>query len=93
MIGTSRCSEFRTREGRKRAALNLLTVGIDRFICIGGDGSLTGADILSKEWPEFVQELLKEGKISKEIAVCSITTQFTRRKGKKIEQRNCRFLV
>jgi 6-phosphofructokinase 1 len=69
LIGTSRCAEFRTREGRKRAALNLLTVGIDRFICIGGDGSLTGADILSREWPEFVQELLTEGKISKETAV------------------------
>jgi 6-phosphofructokinase 1 len=68
LIGTSRCAEFRTREGRKKAALNLLSVGIDRFICIGGDGSLTGADILSREWPEFVQELLKEGKISAETA-------------------------
>jgi 6-phosphofructokinase 1 len=65
MIGTSRCPEFRTREGRKKAAQNLLEIGIDRLVCIGGDGSLTGADILSREWPEYVEELYKEGKISK----------------------------
>ncbi|XP_049850475.1 ATP-dependent 6-phosphofructokinase, platelet type-like [Schistocerca gregaria] len=63
VLGTSRCPEFTKREGRKRAALNLLKFGIDRLICIGGDGSLTGASMLSSEWREHLEELLSEGKI------------------------------
>ena len=31
-------------------------------IVIGGDGSLTGANIFRQEWKDFVQELLEEGK-------------------------------
>lgn len=45
-IGTSRCDEFRTRDGRKTVAFNLLTRGIDSLVVIGGDGSLTGGSIL-----------------------------------------------
>ena len=33
---------------------------------IGGDGSLTGANKLREEWPEFCAELLSEGKISED---------------------------
>ena len=31
--------------------------GIDRLVVIGGDGSLSGADLLRQEWPSLVAEL------------------------------------
>lgn len=63
VIGTARCDEFRTLDGRKKAVKNLVEYGIDGLIVIGGDGSLTGASIFRKEWPELISELI----ISKEI--------------------------
>ena len=68
VIGTSRCSEFRTKEGRRKAALNLVQRNIDRLVCIGGDGSLTGANLLSTEWKEHLASLVTDGLISPEIA-------------------------
>jgi len=68
MIGTARCQDFRTREGRKRAARNLLARGIDKLVIIGGDGSLTGAQIFRQEWPGLLEELVASGSISPEIA-------------------------
>ena len=68
VIGTARCDEFRTREGRLRAAQNLIERGIDHLIVIGGDGSLTAADILHQEWEGLVAELLEQGRISADIA-------------------------
>src|SRR5512137_2006132 len=41
VIGTARCVAFRTREGRRQAAHNLVERGIDGLVVIGGDGSLT----------------------------------------------------
>jgi len=64
IIGTARSDEFRTREGRRRAARNLIQQGIDGLVVIGGDGSLTGADIFRREWPELVSELVKAGEIT-----------------------------
>ncbi len=46
IIGTARCDAFRTREGRRLAASNLLKHEIDNLIIIGGDGSLTGSERL-----------------------------------------------
>jgi 6-phosphofructokinase 1 len=66
IIGTARCDEFRTREGRKRAALNMMKYGIDGLVVIGGDGSLTGADIFRHEWLSLINELAREGAISAE---------------------------
>ena len=63
VIGTARSAEFRERTGRLRAARNLIQHGIDRLVIIGGDGSLTGADIFRREWPELVADLLKNGEI------------------------------
>ncbi|MFN3374094.1 MAG: 6-phosphofructokinase, partial [Chloroflexus sp.] len=68
IIGTARSAEFRTREGRRRAAANLLALGIDRLVIIGGDGSLTGADLFRREWPELVAELVDDGEVSSEKA-------------------------
>jgi 6-phosphofructokinase 1 len=64
VIGTARCDEFRTRDGRLRAAQNLIENGVDRLIVIGGDGSLTAADLLHREWPELIVELEEQGRVS-----------------------------
>jgi 6-phosphofructokinase 1 len=64
-IGTARSNEFRTREGRLKAAKNLIDVDIDHLVIIGGDGSLTGANIFRQEWPSLIEELVKTKKISK----------------------------
>lgn len=62
-IGTARCQEFFTLAGRKAAAKNLIKHGIDRIAVIGGDGSLTGANIFRQEWPNLVDELVADGEI------------------------------
>ena len=68
VIGTARCMEFRSRPGRLQAAENLLENGIDRLIVIGGDGSLTGATIIRKEWSSLLAELVETGRIEQEVA-------------------------
>ena len=68
VIGTARCAAFRTREGRLLAAKNLLERGIDRLVIIGGDGSLTGADLFRREWPELLAELVATNEISPALA-------------------------
>lgn len=68
VIGSARCQEFRTREGRLTAAFNLIRHGIDRLVVIGGDGSLTGADLFRREWPSLLEELQADGRISAEAA-------------------------
>jgi len=68
VIGTARSDEFRTREGRLRAAHNLLENGINNLIIIGGDGSLTGANIFRQEWPGLLDELVDEGSVSRSLA-------------------------
>ena len=50
VIGTFRSQAFRTWEGRRAAAANLLKHGIDRLVVIGGDGSLTGAGLFAEEY-------------------------------------------
>lgn len=47
-LGTARCESFKTAEGRKKAAENLQRRGIEGLIVIGGDGSMTGAGLLSE---------------------------------------------
>jgi 6-phosphofructokinase 1 len=68
LIGTARCMEFQTRNGRRTAVLNLLKNGIDRLCVIGGDGSLTGANILRQEWSSLVDELVAEKQITRKVA-------------------------
>lgn len=68
IIGTARSAEFRERDSRRRAVRNLVGLGIDRLIVIGGDGSLSGADLLRQEWPAHVAELLAEGAIDQRTA-------------------------
>ena len=68
VIGSSRCEAFRTRDGRRQAAYNLVQHGIHGLIIIGGDGSLTGADLFRREWPELMTELVAMGHITQEVA-------------------------
>ena len=68
MIGSARCQEFRERDGRRQAALNLVHNGIEALVIIGGDGSLTGAHILQQEWTGLLAELVERGQISPEMA-------------------------
>ena len=50
ILKTARCEEFRTKEGRAKAYENLREQGIDALVVIGGDGSFTGAEVLSREF-------------------------------------------
>ncbi len=68
VIGSARSQAFRTREGRLQAAHNMIRNGIDGLIVIGGDGSLTGANVFREEWNSLVAELLENGKIDAETA-------------------------
>ncbi len=66
VIGSARSAAFRQREGRRRAAYHLVERGVDRLVVIGGDGSLSGADLLRREWPSLLKELVAEGAIDTE---------------------------
>ncbi|XP_063467346.1 ATP-dependent 6-phosphofructokinase, muscle type isoform X7 [Symphalangus syndactylus] len=71
VIGSARCKDFREREGRLRAAYNLVKRGITNLCVIGGDGSLTGADTFRSEWSDLLIDLQKAGKITDEEATKS----------------------
>uniref|UniRef100_A0A8C6WY06 ATP-dependent 6-phosphofructokinase n=1 Tax=Neogobius melanostomus TaxID=47308 RepID=A0A8C6WY06_9GOBI len=66
VIGSARCKEFRTHEGRLKAALNLVQHGITNLCVIGGDGSLTGANLFREEWSGLLTELVEQGAIEEE---------------------------
>jgi 6-phosphofructokinase 1 len=63
MLSTARSQEFRTLEGRQQAVAELVSREIDRMVVIGGDGSLTGAQLLFTEWPDHLAALEAAGKI------------------------------
>lgn len=50
ILKTARCAEFRTPEGRALAYKNIKEAGIDALIGIGGDGTFTGLELLSREF-------------------------------------------
>uniref|UniRef100_A0A4W3H8I3 Phosphofructokinase, platelet a n=1 Tax=Callorhinchus milii TaxID=7868 RepID=A0A4W3H8I3_CALMI len=62
VIGSARCKAFRNREGRLKAALHLVQLGITNLCVIGGDGSLTGANLFREEWKGLLDELVEKGK-------------------------------
>jgi len=47
-LGTARCEEFLTPEGRQQAFENLKRHEIEGVVIIGGDGSMRGAELLSQ---------------------------------------------
>ena len=50
ILKTARSDAFRTPEGRKKAYEQMKAAGIDALIVIGGNGSLSGAQIFASEW-------------------------------------------
>lgn len=66
VIGSARCMDFKQRAGRLKAANNLIQRGISNLVVIGGDGSLTGANLFRQEWTSLLDELLKNGQITEE---------------------------
>jgi 6-phosphofructokinase 1 len=68
VIGTARSQRFRDHEGRLQAVENLIRAGIDSLVVVGGDGSLTGADALRREWSSLVEELASSGRLDRETA-------------------------
>ncbi|MGN6757631.1 MAG: 6-phosphofructokinase [Thermomicrobiales bacterium] len=61
ILGTARSQRFRTPEGRREAVRHLLACGIEGLVVIGGDGSLSGAQLLYDEWPAHVAALAHDG--------------------------------
>ena len=49
ILGSARCNEFKTVEGRAKAISYLKEEGVEGLVVIGGDGTYTGATILSQE--------------------------------------------
>ncbi|XP_064863190.1 ATP-dependent 6-phosphofructokinase, platelet type isoform X6 [Oncorhynchus nerka] len=66
VIGSARCKEFRCHEGRLKAAHNLVQRGITNLCVIGGDGSLTGANLFREEWSGLLEELVQQGLIDED---------------------------
>ncbi|XP_068085578.1 ATP-dependent 6-phosphofructokinase isoform X2 [Anabrus simplex] len=67
VIGSARCMDFKERAGRLKAAKNLVERGITNLVVIGGDGSLTGANLFRQEWKSLLEELVKNGEISADL--------------------------
>jgi 6-phosphofructokinase 1 len=47
-LGSARCQEFRTDEGKETALSNLSRAGLEGLVVIGGNGSQTGAHALAE---------------------------------------------
>ncbi len=50
ILRSARSKEFKSYEGRQKAFQNCKDQGIDALVCIGGDGSFTGAKIFAEEF-------------------------------------------
>ena len=66
VIGSARCQAFRERDGRLKAAQNLIEKRITNLVVIGGDGSLTGANKFRQDWPGLLDELVETKRITEE---------------------------
>lgn len=50
ILKSARSKEFMTKEGREKAFKQCQKLGIDAIVCIGGDGSFTGAKVFNEEF-------------------------------------------
>lgn len=50
ILKSARSIEFKTKEGRQQAFDNCQKYGIEALVCIGGDGTFTGAKIFNEEF-------------------------------------------
>jgi 6-phosphofructokinase 1 len=53
VLKTARSMEFHTKEGRQKAYENLKDLQIDACVCIGGNGTYTGAKVFSEEYKDI----------------------------------------
>jgi 6-phosphofructokinase 1 len=74
ILKTARCKEFFTYEGREKAYKNLVKLGINGLVIIGGDGSFRGAQIFSNEFD--IPCIGLPGTIDKDIAGTDFTIGF-----------------
>lgn len=59
---------FMERAGRLEAAYNMVTNRITNMVVIGGDGSLTGANVFKSEWSGLLKQLVADGRIEESLA-------------------------
>ena len=50
ILKSARSLEFKTKEGRQKAFEQCQKIGLDSLVCIGGDGTFTGAKIFCEEF-------------------------------------------
>ena len=74
ILKSARCLEFKDTETRKIAADNLKNLGIEGLVVIGGDGSITGAKLLSDEYGINVVGI--PGTIDNDLAYTDFTLGF-----------------
>lgn len=67
VIGTARSQAFLTFAGRRQAVKQLCDHNVTDLIVIGGDGSLTGASLLQREWAEHCAALVACGAVAGEL--------------------------
>ena len=76
ILKTARCGAFMTPEGRKAAYENMVEAGIDALVVIGGNGSLTGAQLFAREYDRVPlrarSEALNSPRIVPSLLVCFI---------------------
>ena len=73
ILRTARCPEFKNEEVRKKAAKILQAYGVEALVVIGGDGSFTGAKLLSKLG---IKTIGIQGTIDNDLAYTDFTLGF-----------------
>jgi 6-phosphofructokinase 1 len=74
ILKTARSQEFRTKEGREKAYLNLKKTGIDSLVAIGGDGTFTGLHKFCEEYQ--IPSICIPGTIDNDLAGTDYTIGF-----------------
>lgn len=74
ILGTTRCPEMKTNEGRQAAADTIAKYGIEGLVVIGGDGSFQGAKVLSTLYG--VKTIGIPGTIDNDLAYTNFTLGF-----------------
>lgn len=74
ILKSARSQEFRTKEGREKAFINLKKHGIEALVAIGGDGTFTGLHKLQEEYG--IPAVCIPGTIDNDIAGTDYTVGF-----------------
>lgn len=74
ILKSTRSQEFRTKEGREKAFINLKKHGIEALVAIGGDGTFTGLHKLHEEYG--IPAVCIPGTIDNDIAGTDFTVGF-----------------